>query len=67
VNTSSNSSASDRGSERTPNRPSSALRRLWPRLIELWLLAVLDVFFLIRVLGSGSAQRILQSLRHHRP
>ncbi|MFI5058060.1 MAG: hypothetical protein ACHQLQ_07725 [Candidatus Acidiferrales bacterium] len=41
-------------------------RALWPRLIELWISAVLVVFFLIRVLGSHTAQRILSGLQRHR-
>ena len=41
-------------------------KRFWPRLIELWILAVLAIFFVIRVLGSHTAQRILDSLHHSR-
>jgi hypothetical protein len=43
-------------------------RTLWARLIEVWISAVLATFFLIRVLGSHSAQRLLDGLRHsHHP
>jgi hypothetical protein len=37
---------------------------LWPRLIELWLTAVLVGFFVIRVLGSQTAKRLLSGLGH---
>ena len=42
-------------------------RKLWQRLMELWLLAVLLTFFFIRVLGSHSALRLHEVLRqvHH--
>jgi hypothetical protein len=39
-------------------------RVLWPRLIELWISAVLATFFLIRVIGSHTGQRLLDRLRH---
>lgn len=39
---------------------------LWPRLIELWISAVLAVFFLIRALGSHTAHRIFSGLQRHR-
>ena len=41
----------------------SFLRRLWPRLIELWIAYVLVAFFIIRILGSGLVQRLLTLLR----
>lgn len=37
---------------------------LWPRLIELWLTAVVVAFFLIRILGSQTAKRLLSGLGH---
>ncbi len=43
-------------------------RSLWPRLIDLWLSAVLVAFFLIRILGSQTAKRLLSGLHHsHMP
>lgn len=39
---------------------------LWPRLMELWILAVLVMFLVIRVLGSQTAQRLLGGLHHSR-
>jgi hypothetical protein len=39
-------------------------RVLWPRLIELWLAAVLVTFFVIRVLASQTAQRLLGRFTH---
>jgi len=41
-------------------------RSLWPRLVELWIFAAIAVFFLVRVFGSHTAQRLLNSIRHHR-
>jgi len=41
-------------------------KSLWLRLIEMWILTVLVIFFVIRVLGSHTAQRILDSLHHSR-
>jgi hypothetical protein len=52
--------------ERRPSQ-ASALQQLWPRLIELWLLAVLATFFVIRILGSETGRRVLHGLRHHLP
>ncbi len=37
---------------------------LWTRLIELWLTAVVVAFFLIRILGSQTAKRLLSGLGH---
>jgi hypothetical protein len=37
---------------------------LWTRLIELWLTAVVVAFFVIRVLGSQTAKRLLSGLGH---
>jgi hypothetical protein len=37
---------------------------LWPRLIEVWLTAVVAGFFLIRILGSQTAKRLLSGLGH---
>ena len=42
----------------------AALPGLWQRLIELWLSAVIFAFFLIRVLGSQTARRLLARLTH---
>jgi hypothetical protein len=35
------------------------LAMLWPRLIELWIAGVVLAFFLVRVLGSQTGQRVL--------
>lgn len=51
------------GDNREGVRP--VLRAMWPRLIELWIALVLLTFFVVRVLGSGSWQRILARLGHH--
>jgi hypothetical protein len=49
-----------------PSQPPRApfIKNIWPRLIELWLAAVLIAFFVVRVLGSSTAQRILNTLGH---
>jgi hypothetical protein len=41
---------------------------LWPRLVELWILAVIAFFFLIRVFGSHTWQRLVSGMgRQHLP
>lgn len=40
-------------------KPVGIAGRLWPRLVELWILAAIVIFLVIRVLGSHSAQRLL--------
>ena len=40
--------------------------RLWQRLLDLWLLAVLATFLIIRVLGSHAARQLFERLRHAR-
>jgi len=40
--------------------------RLWPYLIELWMTGILAGFFVVRILGSQTAQRLIQRLVHHR-
>jgi hypothetical protein len=47
-----------------PQRQFAGMRSLWPRLIELWLSAVFVAFFLIRILGSQTAKRLLSRLHH---
>jgi hypothetical protein len=47
-----------------PRRRFAMVRALWPRLIELWLSAVLVTFILIRVFGSQTAQRLLSRFTH---
>jgi hypothetical protein len=43
-------------------------RLLWPRLVELWIFTAIAIFFLIRVLGSRAAQRLLSRIgSHHFP
>lgn len=44
--------------------PRTLLQALWPRFIELWIAAVIAVFFLIRIVGSQTAQRIFARLFH---
>jgi hypothetical protein len=39
------------------------LLALWPRAVELWIATVLVTFFVVRVLGSGTGQRILSHFR----
>jgi hypothetical protein len=49
-------------------KPAEIARLIWPRLAELWILMVIAVFFLIRVLGSHVAQRLLSGIgRRHLP
>lgn len=38
------------------------LRALLPFLMDLWIAFVLLTFFLIRILGSGTAHRVLERL-----
>ncbi len=47
----------------SPSHPPAIPYRLYSWLIELWIAAVLFVFFIIRVLGSGMGQRALSLLR----
>ena len=49
--------------EKDPRTVSSFLHRLYPWLIELWIAYVLFAFLLIRVLGSGTVQRLLTLVR----
>ena len=42
------------------------LQRIWPFLIEAWIAAILLNFFLVRILGSQTGQRILAGLTHRR-
>jgi len=47
-------------------KPAEIARFLWPRFVELWIFAAIAIFFLIRVLGSHAAQRLLNGMgRHH--
>jgi hypothetical protein len=62
MNTSSEDFLAENNSDR--QRPVAMPRALWPRLVELWISAVLAVFFLLRVLGSHTAQRVLSGFRH---
>jgi len=41
-----------------------ALHSIWPKFIQLWIAAVIAVFFLIRILGSQTAQRIFSPIVH---
>jgi len=47
-----------------PRKWFSEAGALWPRLIELWLTAVVVAFFLIRVFGSQTGKRLLNGLGH---
>ena len=47
-----------------PRKWFSEAGALWQRVIELWLAAVVVAFFLIRVLGSQTAKRLLSGLGH---
>ena len=38
---------------------------LWTRAIELWLSGVVVAFFVIRILGSQTAKRLLSGLHSH--
>jgi len=44
--------------------PIEIVRSLWPRLVELWIFAAIAAFFFVRVLGSHTAQQLLNSVRH---
>src|SRR4029077_15096841 len=47
-------------------KPAKISRLLWPRLVEFWILMAIVVFFLIRVLGSHTSQRLLSGFaRRH--
>ena len=49
-------------------KPAEIARLIWPRLVELWIFMAIATFFLIRVLGSHTAQRLLSSSgRRHLP
>lgn len=43
----------------------SAAGALWARVIELWLSGVVVAFFVIRILGSQTAKRLLSGLHSH--
>jgi len=61
--TSSEQRDADRQSSQKPRFP--AWTSIWPRLIELWIAALLFLFFVIRILGSSSAQQILRRFGYH--
>jgi hypothetical protein len=47
-------------------RPRLFWRRvIWPRFLELWIFTVLIAFFIIRVMGSQTAQRVFSRLLSH--
>jgi hypothetical protein len=46
----------------TDNKP--PYPALWSMLINAWLAAVLVTFFIVRILGSSTGQRVLNSLWH---
>lgn len=43
-------------------RAAGTERFFWSRLTELWILMAIAIFFLIRVLGSQVAQRLLNNV-----
>lgn len=47
-----------------PRKWFSEAGALWPRLMEFWLTVVVVAFFLIRILGSQTAKRLLSGLGH---
>jgi hypothetical protein len=47
-----------------PRKWFSEAGALWPRLMEMWLTVVVVAFFLIRILGSQTAKRLLSGLGH---
>ena len=49
------------------DKPAEIERVLWARLVEIWILISIAIFFFIRVLGSQAGQRFLGAiwLRHH--
>jgi hypothetical protein len=47
-------------------KPLKIARLLWPRLMELWIFIAIVIFFLIRVLGSHTAQSLLSGIAHRR-
>jgi hypothetical protein len=49
-------------------KPAGIAPLLWTLLVELWIFVAIAIFFLIRVLGSHAAQRLLSGIgRHHLP
>jgi hypothetical protein len=51
----------------TSDSQRSLFARLFPALIEAWIAFVIIAFFLTRVLGSGTGQRILHLFGLRRP
>ena len=50
-------------SRKNLDSPQSALSRLYPLLMELWIVFVLFAFFVVRVLGSSLGQRLIAFAR----
>jgi hypothetical protein len=49
-------------------KPARIAGLLWPRVVELWIFVAIVIFFLIRVLGSHTAQTLLSGIgRRHLP
>jgi hypothetical protein len=40
---------------------------LWPLFVELWIFVAIAIFFIIRIVGSHTAQRFLGLLKSSRP
>jgi hypothetical protein len=38
---------------------------IWPWLVTLWILITIVAFFIIRIFGSHSAQRFLDSIKYN--
>ena len=40
------------------------VKAIWPRLVDLWIFAVIVWFFFVRVFGSHTVQRLLARWSH---
>jgi hypothetical protein len=53
------------GKRRAAQRKPEKRRRKWlPLLTEVWILAVIIIFLLVRVLGSSTAKNLLHKTGH---
>jgi hypothetical protein len=50
--------------EKGSGKPGEIARLLWPHFVELWILAAIVTFFVVRVLGSRSFQNIFPGFSH---
>jgi hypothetical protein len=53
-----------RGNQESRRKLAKIAQLLWPRLVELWILGAIAVFFLVRVLGSRASQNFLNAITH---